>query len=61
MKKLRIRDKKTGSVIRVFGVIEPVVARWGRPMLVVVIVQGEVLGGGEYLLGKKTGGNEKWV
>jgi hypothetical protein len=65
MKKLRkkknITDKKTGSVIRVFCVIELVVARWGRPMLVVVIAQAEILRGGEYLFGMKVGGNEKWV
>jgi hypothetical protein len=63
MKKLRkkknVIDKKTGSLIRVFGVIELVVARWGRPMLVVVIPQAEILGGGEYLFGMKIGGNEK--
>jgi hypothetical protein len=41
-------DKKTGSVT-VSSVVELVVTWWGRPTMVVIVAQGEILGVGEYV------------
>ena len=41
-------DKKFGSV-RISGMVEPVVARWGRSTVVVVVARWEILGAGEYV------------
>ena len=50
--------KKVG-LMRISNMVEPVIARWGRSTVVAVVAQGKILGGEEYVFGKKIGGNLK--
>jgi hypothetical protein len=56
MKNLRIHEKIENGKS---SVVEPIIARCGWPTVVVIVTQGEILGGAEYVFGKKIGGNEK--